>query len=185
MQRYKSGFVCEDERRKNVRKPLSKCVEDVFSAQVWLASAPLHEAGKTTRSGNTLKTGIGRGQLSFASDNPSSNPNACPLISTFSKPHSEVASNHPHLRAEVLSKRCSAVFYVHPTGSPHSQMQDFERGVNRIFIGETESFPGGKLLMSSCRKKVTTRQRSSHFALPSKSCICRGTSGLSKTRFTV
>ena len=34
------------------------------------------------------------------------------------------------LRAEVLSKRCSAVFYVHPTGSPHSQMQDFERGVN-------------------------------------------------------
>ena len=38
--------------------------------------------------------------------------------------------NHPHLRAEVLSKRCSAVFYVHPTGSPHSQMQDFEREVN-------------------------------------------------------
>src|SRR5699024_5022635 len=50
------------------------------------------EAGKTTKSGDTLKTGIGRGQLSFASDNPSSNPNACPLIFTFSKPHSEVAS---------------------------------------------------------------------------------------------
>ena len=89
---FKSGFVCEDGRSEKVRKPLSKCVEDVFSAEVWLASAPLHEAGKTTRSGNTLKTGIGRGQLSFASDNPSSNPNACPLISTFSKPHSEVAS---------------------------------------------------------------------------------------------
>ena len=58
----KSGFVCEDGRRKNVRKPLSKCVEDVFSAEVWLASAPLHEAGKTTRSGNTPKTGIGRGE---------------------------------------------------------------------------------------------------------------------------
>ena len=84
--------MCDDERRKNVRKPLSKCVEDVFSAEVSLASAPLHEAGKTTRSGNKLKTGIGRGQLSFASDNPSSNPNACPLISTFSKPHSEVTS---------------------------------------------------------------------------------------------
>ena len=78
--------------RWNVRKPRSKCVEDVFSAEVWLASSPLHEAGKTTKSGNTLKTGIGRGQLSFASDNPSSNPNACPLTSTFSKPHSEVAS---------------------------------------------------------------------------------------------
>ena len=88
----KSGFVCEDGRRKNVRKPRSGFTQDVFSAEVWLASAPLHEAGKTTRSGNTLKTGIGRGQLSFASDNPSSNPNACPLISTFSKPHSEVAS---------------------------------------------------------------------------------------------
>ena len=83
--------------RWNVRKPRSKCVEDVFSAEVWLASSPLHEAGKTTKSGNTLKTGIGRGQLSFASDNPSSNPNACPLISTFSKPHSEVASTtHTH-----------------------------------------------------------------------------------------
>ena len=126
----KSGFVCEDERRKNVRKPRSKCVEDVFSAEVWLASAPLHEAGKTTRSGNTLKTGIGRGQLSFASDNPSSNPNACPLISIFFQASFRSRLNHPHLRAEVLSKRCSVVFYVHPTGSPHSQMQDFKRGMN-------------------------------------------------------
>ncbi len=78
--------------RGNVRKPRSGVVQDVFSAEVWLASAPLHEAGKTTKSGNTLKTGIGRGQLGFASDNPSSKPNACPLISTFSKPHSEVTS---------------------------------------------------------------------------------------------
>ena len=76
-------------RPKTVKR---RCFEDVFSAGIWLASAPLHEAGKTTKSGNTLKAGIGRGQLGFASDNPSSNPNACPLISTFSKPHSEVAS---------------------------------------------------------------------------------------------
>ena len=89
---FKSGFVCEDGRQKTVRKPRSGFTQDVFNAEVWLASAPLHEAGKITKSGNTLKTGIGRGQLSFASDNPSSNPNACPLISTFSKPHSEVAS---------------------------------------------------------------------------------------------
>ena len=81
-----------DGRADHVRKLRSGFTQDVFSAEVWLASAPLHEAGKTTRSGNTLKTGIGRGQLSFASDNPSSNPNACPLISIFSKPHSEVAS---------------------------------------------------------------------------------------------
>ena len=44
------------------------------------------------KSGDTLKTWIGRGQLSFASDNPSSNPNAYPLIFIFPKPHSEVAS---------------------------------------------------------------------------------------------
>ena len=31
--------------------------------------------------------------------------------------------NHSHLRAEALSKRCPAVFCVHPTGSPHSQIQ--------------------------------------------------------------
>ena len=80
------------------RNQRSADIEDVFSAGIWLASAPLHEAGKTTKSGNTLKTGIGRGQLSFASDNPSSNPNACPLISIFSKPHSEVASPPPYPR---------------------------------------------------------------------------------------
>ena len=74
------------------RKQWSACVEDVFSAGRWLASAPLHEAGKTTKSGNTLKPGIRREELGFASDNPSSDPNAYPLISTFSKPHSEVTS---------------------------------------------------------------------------------------------
>ena len=76
----------------NVRKQRSAWVEDVFSAGIWLASAPLHEAGKTTKSGNTLKPGIRREELGSASDTLSSDPNACPLISTFSKPHSEVAS---------------------------------------------------------------------------------------------
>ena len=73
-----------------------KTAERIYSRRIQrrgmagIGSAPWGR--KTTRSGNMLKTGIGRGQLSFASDNPSSNPNACPLISTFSKPHSEVAS---------------------------------------------------------------------------------------------
>ena len=108
----KSGVVCEDERRKNVRKPRSKCVEDVFSA-------------------------------------------------------------------EVLSKRCSVVFYVHPTGSPHSQMQDFKRGMN----GDLQNlFPTGKLLMSSCRKKVTTRQRSLPFASLRNPAFAGTPSGLSKPR---
>ena len=73
---FKSGFVGEDERRKNVRKLQSKCVEDVFSAEVWLASAPLHEASKTIKFGTMLRAQIGRGQLVFASDNPPANFNA-------------------------------------------------------------------------------------------------------------
>ena len=142
MQRYKSGFVCEDERRKNVRKPLSKCVEDVFSAQVWLASAPLHEAGKTTRSGNTLKTGIGRGQLSFASDNPSSNPNACPLISTFSKPHSEVAST-THTSALKCFRKDAQRFSTFIRPEVRTAKCDFERGVNRSLSAKQNLFPAG------------------------------------------
>ena len=76
-------------RPKTVKR---RCFEDVFSAGIWLASAPLHEAGKTTKSGNTLKPGIRREELGSASDTLSSAPNACPLISIFSKPHSEVTS---------------------------------------------------------------------------------------------
>ena len=94
-------------RPKTVKR---RCFEDVFSAGIWLASAPLHEAGKTTKSGNTLKAGIGRGQLGFASDNPSSNPNACPLISTFSKPHSEVASTTHTPALKGIPKRRFALF---------------------------------------------------------------------------
>ena len=152
MQRYKSGFVCEDERRKNVRKPLSKCVEDVFSAQVWLASAPLHEAGKTTRSGNTLKTGIGRGQLSFASDNPSSNPNACPLISAFSKPHSEVAST-THTSALKRFRKDAPLFsgFVRP-GVPTSKCRISKVGREGIFSGETEPFSSWEMCLEVCRK---------------------------------
>ena len=108
-----------DGRADHVRKLRSGFTQDVFSAEVWLASAPLHEAGKTTRSGNTLKTGIGRGQLSFASDNPSSNPNACPLISTFSKPHSEVAST-THIPALKGFRKSASLFsgFLKPEGPP-------------------------------------------------------------------
>ena len=47
---------------------------------------------KHPKTGNTLKAGIRREELGSASDTLSSDPNACPLISSFSKPHSEVAS---------------------------------------------------------------------------------------------
>ncbi len=38
-------------------------VEDVFCARVWVASAPLHRAGKTTKSEDMLNTKFGNGQL--------------------------------------------------------------------------------------------------------------------------
>ena len=45
-------------------------------------------------------------------------------------------------------------------------------------------FPTGKLSMSSCRKKVTTRRRSSTFVPPSKSCICRDALRFEQTQKT-
>ena len=52
------------------------CVEYVFRACVGLASAPLHEASKTIKSGTMLRAEIGREQLAFVSDNLSANFNA-------------------------------------------------------------------------------------------------------------
>ena len=100
-----------------------RCAEDVFSAERWLASAPLHEAGKTTGSGDTLKTGVRREELGSASDNLSSDPNAYPLISTFSKPHSEVAST-THLPAlKRFRKGASLVFWFSSRRKVPQQMQ--------------------------------------------------------------
>ncbi|HIX49057.1 MAG TPA: hypothetical protein H9981_08645, partial [Candidatus Mediterraneibacter caccavium] len=92
------------------------------SAGIWLASAPLHEAGKTTKSENTLKPGIRREELGSASNNPSSDPNAYPLISTFSKPHSEVTSTTHIPALKSVRERRFAVFWFTQAGSPR-QMQ--------------------------------------------------------------
>ncbi len=96
-------------------------VEAVFITGIWLASAPLHEAGKTTKSGNTLKPGIRREELGFASDNLSSDPNACPLISTFSRPHSEDASTtHIPVRRENVPNHINGFRTLHLQGRlPH------------------------------------------------------------------
>ena len=51
-------------------------VDDVFRACVRVASAPLHEASKTIKSGTMLRAEIDRGQLAFVSDNPPANFNA-------------------------------------------------------------------------------------------------------------
>ena len=75
-----------------VRKPRSGFTQDVFSAEVWLASAPLHEAGRTKKSASTLKAKLGIGQLAFVSDNSDAQFNAYLQILSSSKPHSEVAS---------------------------------------------------------------------------------------------
>ena len=125
-------------RPKTVKR---RCFEDVFSAGIWLASAPLHEAGKTTKSGNTLKAGIGRGQLGFASDNPSSNPNACPLISTFSKPHSEVAST-THIPALKGSfEKALRCFLVSSSRKVPRQMQRLKNVTKRELLRQKRTPP--------------------------------------------
>ena len=94
--------------RWNVRKPRSKCVEDVFSAEVWLASAPLHEARRTKKSASTLKAKLGIGQLAFVSNNSDAQFNAYLQILSSSKPHSEVASTtHTHALNTYLTPPAS------------------------------------------------------------------------------
>ena len=138
--------------RWNVRKPRSVYIQDVFSAGRWLASAPLHEAGKTTRSGNTLKPGVRREELGSASDNLSSDPNAYPLISTFSKPHSEVAST-THTSALKRFRKDAPLFsgFVRP-GVPTSKCRISKVGREGIFSGETEPFSSWEMCLEVCRK---------------------------------
>ena len=78
--------LSDGKRLREVKAPSEKQIEDVFSTGMRVASAPSSWAIKTKKSWNMLKTGIGRGQLSFASDNPSAYPNACPRISSFYNP---------------------------------------------------------------------------------------------------
>ena len=117
----KSGFVCEDGRRKNVRKPRSGFTQDVFSAEVWLASSPLHEAGRTKKSASTLKAKQGIGQLAFVSDNSDAQFNAYLQILSSSKPHSEVAST-THTSALKRFRKAAPLFsgFIRP-GVPTSK----------------------------------------------------------------
>ena len=140
-------------RPKTVKR---RCFEDVFSAGIWLASAPLHEAGKTTKSGNTLKAGIGRGQLGFASDNPSSNPNACPLISTFSKPHSEVASTTHTPALKGIPKRRFAVFWFLQAGRSPSKCSVYKRSGRGAFPAKENHSPASRNIQpaENLRQKI-------------------------------
>ena len=136
----------------NVRKPRSVYIQDVFSAGRWLASTPLHEAGKTTRSGNTLKPRVRREELGSASDNLSSDPNAYPLISTFSKPHSEVAST-TNTSALKRFRKDAPLFpgFIRP-GVPTSKCRISKVGREGIFSGETEPFSSWEMCPEVCRK---------------------------------
>ena len=69
------------------------------------------------------KTRVRREELGCASDNLSSDPNAYPLIPTFSKPHSEVAST-THLPAlKRFRKGASLVFWFSSRRKVPQQMQ--------------------------------------------------------------
>ena len=74
----------------------------VFSAEVWLASAPLHEARRTKKSASTLKAKLGIGQLDFVSNNSDAQFNAYLQILSSSKPYSEVTSaTHTHALKDI------------------------------------------------------------------------------------
>ena len=106
-------------RPKTVKR---RCFEDVFSAGIWLASAPLHEAERTRKSASTLKAKQGIGQLDFVSDNSDALFNAYLQILSSSKPHSEVASTSREsppedkilLAGRILSQveRCSSLCQI-------------------------------------------------------------------------
>ena len=133
--------MCEDGRGKTVRKPRSGFTQDVFSAEVWLASAPLHEAGRTKKSASTLKAKLDIGQLAFVSDNSDAQFNAYLQILSSSKPHSEVAST-TYTSALKCFRKDAPVFsgFIRP-GVPTSKCRIVKAERKGIFIGETESFP--------------------------------------------
>ena len=105
-------------RPKTVKR---RCFEDVFSAGIWLASAPLHEAERTRKSASTLKAKQGIGQLDFVSDNSDALFNAYLQILSSSKPHSEVASTTHIPALKGFRKRRFAVFWIPQAGSSPSK----------------------------------------------------------------
>ena len=100
-------------RPKTVKR---RCFEDVFSAGIWLASAPLHEAERTRKSASMLKAKQGIGQLDFVSDNSDALFNAYLQILSSSKPHSEVASTTHIPALKGIPKRRFAVFWFLQAG---------------------------------------------------------------------
>ena len=84
---------------------------------IWLASAPLHEAGKTTKSGSTLKPGIRREELGFASDN-----------FYFFQASFRSRLNHPYPRAERCSEKALRCFLVSSRRKAPSKCSVYKRG---------------------------------------------------------
>ena len=145
------------------------------------------------RSMSTLKPGIRREELGSASDTLSSGPNACPLISTFSKPHSEVASTThiPALKgSSEKALRCFLVFSSlgfasdNPSSDPNAYPLISTFSKPHSEVTSTTHIPALKgvrerrsaVFWFCSRQKVPRqflfRHRSSPFIQLSKSCIC-------------
>ena len=131
--------MCEDGRQKTVRKPRSGFTQDVSAREVWLASAPLHEAGKITKSGNTLKTGLEEGNSASPQTILFQSQRMSPDF-YFSKPHSEVASTTHTSALKCFRKDAQRFSTFHPAGSPHKQMQDRERRSKGGHYRQTKTF---------------------------------------------
>ena len=140
-------------RPKTVKR---RCFEDVFSAGIWLASAPLHEAGRTRKSASTLKAKQGIGQLDFVSDNSDALFNAYLQILSSSKPHSEVASTThvPVLKGDT--KRRFAVFWFLQAGRSPSKCSVYKRSGRGAFPAKENPSPASRNIQpaENLRQKI-------------------------------
>ena len=117
---------------------------------IWLASAPLHEASITTKSGTMLKAETGRRQLGFASDNPPCQFQRIVPDFSYTKLHSEVASTThiPALNGFEKALRCFLVL-LRTEGPPTNAAFKNAAEARGTFPAKDAPFP--------IRQKHTTR----------------------------
>ena len=111
--------------RWNVRKPRSILKTYSRRVGIWLRFR-FRNLERRKRNGMWLKT-IQSGRFACAQASALKlTPHPIPLSLSGRLLQVTVATSPPAAKG---SSNRSTVFYVHPTGSPHSQMQNFERGV--------------------------------------------------------
>ena len=132
----KSEFVCEDGRRKNVRKP-QVILRRIRGGREYGSGSGSVIWERRKRNGMWLKT-ISKRTIRLRSGIRF----AINATSHSFKSFRQITPSHcRHIpdAAKSTSNR-SAVFCAHPARSPHSQMQDFESGVKGDLCRRSSTF---------------------------------------------